>query len=105
MSNKSSIILRPILSEKGSMLGEVLNKYVFQVEKKSNKIEIKNAIEEKFKVKVIKIATMNFKGKNKNMTIKSNGHVLRTSGNRTSWKKAIVTLQKGSTIDVLSGDA
>jgi large subunit ribosomal protein L23 len=48
---------------------------------------------------------MNFKGKNKNMTIRSNGHVLRTNGNRSSWKKAIVTLEEGSTIDILSGEA
>ena len=39
------------------------------------------------------------------MTIKSNGHVLRTRGNRSSWKKAIVTLEEGSTIDILTGEA
>ena len=104
MSVKSSIILRPILSEKGSMLGEALNKYVFQVEKQCNKLEIKEAIEEKFKVKIKKVATMNLKGKNKNVTIKSNGHILRTSGNQSSWKKAIVTLEEGSSIDMLSGE-
>ena len=104
MSIKSSIILRPILSEKGTMLGEVLNKYVFQVEKQCNKLEIKEAIEEKFNVNIIKVATMNYKGKNKNMTIKSNGHILRTRGNQSSWKKAIVTLEKGSSIDMLGGE-
>ncbi len=105
MSVKSSIILRPILSEKGSMLGEALNKYVFQVEKQCNKLEIKEAIEEKFNVKIKKVSTMNVKGKNKNMTIKSNGHILRTRGNQSSWKKAIVTLEEGSSIDMLSGEA
>ena len=104
MSVTSSIILRPILSEKGTMLGEALNKYVFQVEKQCNKLEIKEAIEEKFKVKIKKVSTMNVKGKNKNMTIRSNGHILRTSGNRSSWKKAIITLEKGFSIDMLSGD-
>ena len=104
MSVKSSIILRPILSEKGTMLGEALNKYVFQVEKQCNKLEIKEAIEEKFKVKIKKVATMNFKGKNKNVTIKSNGHILRTRGNQSSWKKAIVTLEKGSSINMLGGE-
>ena len=104
MSVKSSIILRPILSEKGTMLGEALNKYVFQVEKQCNKLEIKEAIEEKFKVKIKKIATMNVKGKNKNTTIKSNGHILRTTGNQSSWKKAIVTLEEGSSIDMLGGE-
>ena len=101
---KSSIILRPILSEKGTMLGETLNKYVFQVEKQCNKLEIKEAIEEKFKVKIKKVATMNLKGKNKNVTIKSNGHILRTKGNQSSWKKAIVTLEEGSSIDMLGGE-
>ena len=104
MSVKSSIILRPILSEKGTMLGETLNKYVFQVEKQCNKLEIKEAIEEKFKVKIKKVATMNLKGKNKNVTIKSNGHILRTRGNQPSWKKAIVTLEEGSSIDMLGGE-
>jgi len=104
MSVKSSIILRPILSEKGTMLGETLNKYVFQVEKQCNKLEIKEAIEEKFNVKIIKVSTMNLKGKNKNMTIKSNGHILRTRGNQSSWKKAIVTLEEGSSIDMLGGE-
>ena len=104
MSVTSSIILRPILSEKGTMLGEVLNKYVFQVEKQCNKLEIKEAIEEKFKVKIKKVSTMNLKGKNKNMTIKSNGHILRTKGNQSSWKKAIVTLEEGSSIDMLGGE-
>ena len=105
MSVKQSIIICPILSEKGTMLSESLNQYVFEVEKQCNKLEIKEAIEEKFKVKIIKVATMNVKGKNKNMTIKSNGHVLRTRGNQPSWKKAIVTLEKGSTIDILTGEA
>ena len=104
MSIKSSIILRPILSEKSNLLSDTLNKYVFEVERRSNKHEIKRVVEEKFKVKVKNVATMNFKGKNKNMTIKSNGHVLRTNGNRSSWKKAIVTLEHGSKIDILSGE-
>ena len=104
MSVKSSMILRPILSEKGTMLGEALNKYVFQVEKQCNKLEIKEAIEEKFQGKIIKVATMNLKGKNKNMTIKSNGHILRTRGNQSSWKKAIVTLEEGSSIDMFGGE-
>ena len=104
MSIKSSIILRPILSEKGTRLGEAQSKYIFQVEKQSNKLEIKQAIENKFKVKIKKVATLNMKGKRKNMTIKSNGNVLRTNGNRANWKKAIITLQDGYSIDILGGD-
>ena len=104
MSARTSIILRPILSEKGTLLSETQNKFIFLVEKQSNKLEIKKAVEEKFKVKIKKVATLNIKGKNKNMTIKSNGHILRTNGNRSSWKKAIITLEKGFSIDMLSGD-
>ena len=104
MSARTSIILRPILSEKGTLLSETQNKFIFQVEKQSNKLEIKKAVEEKFKVKIKKVATLNIKGKNKNMTIKSNGHILRTNGNRSSWKKAIITLEKGFSIDMLGGE-
>ena len=104
MSVRTSIILRPILSEKGTLLSETQNKFIFQVEKQSNKLEIKKAVEEKFRVKIKKVATLNIKGKNKNMTIKSNGHILRTNGNRSSWKKAIITLEKGFSIDMLTGE-
>ena len=104
MSAKTSIVLRPILSEKGTLLSETQNKFIFQVERHSNKLEIKKAVEEKFKVKIKKVATLNIKGKNKNMTIRSNGHILRTSGNRSSWKKAIITLEKGFSIDMLTGE-
>ena len=104
MSIKGSIIIRPILSEKGNMLSETHGKYVFQVEKVANKMEIKKAIEEKFKVEIKKIATLNMKGKLKNVTMRSNGNILRTSGNRASWKKAIVTLKEGFSIDILGGD-
>ena len=105
MSLKNSIILRPILSEKSTALSESQNKYVFQVEKQANKMEIKQAIESKFKVEIEKVATLNVKGKKKNTTIRSNGHILRTSGNRAGWKKAIVTLREGDSIDILGGEA
>ena len=103
MSIKSSIILRPILSEKGNLLTETQNKYVFEIEKEVNKLEVKQAIENKFSVKVNKVATLNVKGKKKNTTIRSNGNILRTNGYKSSWKKAIVTLQEGYSIDILSG--
>ena len=98
------ILLRPILSEKSNLLKETQNKYVFEVEKNANKLEIKSAVEKKFNVKIKRVATINFKGKSKNMTIKSNGHVLRTNGNRSSWKKAIVSLKEGFTLDLLGSD-
>ena len=67
-------------------------------------IEIKKAVEEKFDVKVKKIATMNGLGKTKQMTIKSGGRVIRTRGKRSNWKKAVVTLNDGFTIDLVQGE-
>ena len=104
MNNYKQILSHPILSEKSSNLSATLNKYVFKVEKNANKLEIKSAIESRFNVKVAKVSTMNVRGKLKNMTIKSNGNVIRTSGNRSSWKKAIITLAEGDSIDLLTGE-
>ena len=74
--------------------------YAFQVDPHANKIEIKRAVEEKFDVKVKKVRTMNFLGKSKQMTVRSGGHVIKTSGKRSSWKKAVVTLDEGFSIDL-----
>ena len=60
--------------------------------------------ENKFDVKVKKIATMNFAGKEKNMTVRSGGRTIRTQGKRSSWKKAVVTLMDGDEIDLLKGE-
>ena len=103
MNKHKQILSHPILSEKSSNLSATLNKYVFKVEKNANKLEIKSAVENRFNVKVVKVSTLNVRGKLKNMTIKSNGNVIRTSGNRSSWKKAIITLAEGQTIDLLNG--
>ena len=98
------IILRPLFTEKMSRLEETENKYAFQVLKTANKIEIEKAIENKFDVKVKKIATMNFAGKEKNMTVRSGGRTIRTQGKRSNWKKADVTLMDGDEIDLLKGE-
>mgnify|MGYP002859061594 FL=1 len=87
-----------------SRLEELEKKYAFQVLKGSNKIEIARAIENKFDVKVKKIATMNFIGKEKNMTVRSGGRTIRTKGKRASWKKAVITLMDGYVIDLLKGE-
>ena len=99
------IILRTLFTEKMSRLEETENKYAFQGVKTANKIEIEKAIEKKFDVKVKKIATMNFLGKEKNMTVRSGGRTIKTQGIRSSWKKAIVTLMDGNEIDLLKGEA
>ena len=102
--NIDKVIIGPLLTEKGSILTESLNKYLFKVEKSSNKIEIKKAIENKFNVKVDKVAIINVKGKLKSMSVKSSGRTIRTQGKKSSWKKAIITLQDGYNIDILGGE-
>ena len=89
------IIIRPILTEKMAIMQERQNKYAFIVSSESNKIQIKSAIETKFDVSVIKVATMNFDGKIKQMTTKSGGRTIRTQGRKSGFKKAVVTLIEG----------
>ena len=104
MKNFTEVIIRPLLTEKSNVLSELQNKYVFQVFKDANKIDIKRSIENRFEVKVKKVSTINCKGKNKNMSVRSNGRVIRTNGNRTDWKKAIITLSDDDKIDLINGD-
>ena len=93
-------LFRPILTEKMNQLEDSQNMYAFQVDPHANKIEIKRAVEEKFDVKVKKVRTMNFLGKSKQMTVRSGGRVIKTSGKRSGWKKAVVTLDEGFSIDL-----
>ncbi|MFC1565763.1 50S ribosomal protein L23 [Candidatus Neomarinimicrobiota bacterium] len=99
------ILIRPLYTEKMSFLEETQRKYAFQVDDSANKIQIKQAIEEKFDVQVEKVATMNRKGKAKQMSVKSGGRSIRTTGFQSSWKRAVVTLKEGFTIDLLKGEA
>ena len=98
MSTKSHIILRPLVTEKMSRL-EQQRQYAFQVHPQANKHEIKAAVEEKFDVQVMKVATQNRRGKAKGMTIRSGGHTLKTTGRRPHWKRAIITVAEGQKID------
>ena len=88
-----------------SILEETQRKYAFQVDPTANKIQIKEAIENKFDVKVEKVATMNRKGKAKQMSVRSGGRAIRTQGFKSSWKRAVITLREGFTIDLLKGEA
>lgn len=99
-----NIIIKPLFTEKMSILQETQRKYAFQVSQFANKIEIKKAVQKKFDVEVKKVATMNRKGKIRQMTVRSGGRVIRTSGRKSSWKRAIVTLKEGFTIDLMSGE-
>ena len=93
------LIIEPVLTEKMAILQERENKYAFIVEKSANKVQIKRAVEEKFEVVVSKVATMNIDGKLKQMTTKSNGRTIRTQGKRSGYKKTIITLADGYSID------
>ena len=98
------LIIKPVLTEKMAIMQERENKYAFIVEKSANKVQIKDSIEKKFDVVVSKVATMNVDGKLKQMTTKSNGRTIRTQGRRSSYKKTIITLQDGYSIDFVSGE-
>lgn len=95
MKHVYDILRGPLLTEKGTMLKETENKVLFKVAKNANKIEIRKAVEEIFKVKVAAVATINCKGKKKRMG--------RYEGKRPDWKKAIITLKKGEKLDIVEG--
>ena len=93
-----SVIIKPVITEKMTELGDKLNRYGFVVAKKANKLEIKKAVEEFYTVKVEAVNTLNLQGKTKSRYTKA-GYI---SGRKASTKKAIVTLAKGETIDFYS---
>jgi len=95
MKNIYSIIKRPLFTEKGGNLKEEQNKILVEVSKDANKIDIKKAIEEIFKVKVEKVATINTQGKWKRQG--------RSLGKRPDRKKALLTLKKGEKLDFVEG--
>lgn len=88
-----NIVKRPIVSEKSTALAEIGNRYVFEVEQSATKPEIRDAIEQLFKVDVKAVKTMMMHGKNKRSG--------RFEYKRTNWKKAIVTLAPGQRIELL----
>ena len=98
------ILIKPILTEKMAILQERENKYAFLINPGNNKIEVKRAVEKKFNVKVKKVGIINRLGKEKTMNVRSGGRTIRTTGNRSSVKKAIVTLSKGFKIDFIGSD-
>ncbi len=92
MKDVYKIIQKVVLTEKGARLSEAENKYIFNVRPDANKAEIKQAVEELFKVKVSAVNTLKRQGKNKRERTSSAG---RTAG----VKRAVVTLAEGSKID------
>ena len=93
-----TVIIKPIITEKMTALGEKLNRYGFMVDRKANKLQIMQAINDLYGVEVAAVNTMVFSGKNKSRFTKS-GVI---SGRTNTYKKAIVTLAKGETIDFYS---
>ena len=95
MKSLYSVIKKPLFTEKGSNLKESQNKILVEVAKDANKVEVRKAIEEIFKVKVEKVATINVEGKRKRHG--------KSIGRRSDRKKAIVTLKKGEKLDFIEG--
>jgi large subunit ribosomal protein L23 len=91
MKDPYTIVKNLLRTEKGTNL-LVENKYLFEVDQDANKLEIKNAVEEIYRVKVSKVNTISMRGKQKRVRYKR--------GKTPDWKKALVTLEQGSTIDI-----
>ena len=94
MNEAYDIIETASLTEKSTLLSDRLNKYVFRVKPRANKIQIKKAIEQLFQKTVVDVNTCNYAGKKKRER-KAN------YGRKPHWKKAIVTLKEGDKIDLV----
>lgn len=95
MNDFRLILKSPIVTEKSTVLKESENTVSFVVDKNANKVEIRKAVEDVLKAKVINVRTVNVAGK-----VKRTGQKL---GKRSNWKKAYVSLKKGETIDIFEG--
>jgi large subunit ribosomal protein L23 len=93
--NQYDMIVRPIVTEKSSLMKEEGNQYVFEVARNANKIEIADAVEKLFKVKVLSVRVMNMEGKKRRLG--------RFSGKRPDWRKAIVKLSPKDKISFFEG--
>ncbi|MHB8137221.1 MAG: 50S ribosomal protein L23 [Smithellaceae bacterium] len=89
------VIKKILITEKSNIDREAANKYHFEVDRRANKVEIGSAVEKLFKVTVTDVRVFNVLGKKKRM-----GKVI---GQKSTWKKAVVTLAKGSRIEVAEG--
>ena len=95
MKSNYLILKRPILTEKMLKLQEAKGQYAFEVDENANKIEVKRAIQEKFDVTVENVNIIRVKGKSKRLNTRRG----ITTGKRPDWKKAIVTLREGDSIN------
>lgn len=92
------ILIKPVITEKMTGLGDKLNRYGFLVDKRANKIQIKKAVQDMFSVSVTSVNTMRYAGKSKSRFTKT-GNVV---GKTCSFKKAIISLAEGEAIDIYS---
>ncbi|HXH18140.1 MAG TPA: 50S ribosomal protein L23 [Chitinophagales bacterium] len=93
-----NILIRPIITEKMTKLGEKLNRYGFVVDRRANKIQIRNAVEKMYGVNVTSVNTIVIPGKQRTRYTRTG----LTKGQKSAYKKAIVTLNTGETIDFYS---
>ena len=93
--NEYDIVLRPIITEKSTLLKDAGNQYIFEVQRDANKIEIKKAVEKLFKVKVVSVNVSNMEGKKKRLG--------RFEGKKPDWKKAVVKLSPKDKITIFEG--
>ena len=89
------VIKEPHITEKGSLQKELSNQISFKVDRKANKVEIRQAVETLFKTKVLDVKTLNVKGKKRRLG--------RNVGKRPDWKKAVVKLAPGENIEFFEG--
>ena len=89
------VIRGPVVTEKTTLQKELNNQVTLKVDKRANRVEIKNAVEKSFNTKVKQVRTLQVKGK-----VKQRGRII---GKRKDWKKAIVTLMPGQRIDFFEG--
>ena len=89
------VLKAPKMTEKTLSLKEQTNQYAFEVHPRANKVQIRDCIEKTFKVSVLGVRTMNVRGKKKRMG--------KYQGYKSSWKKALVTLKQGDTIEYFEG--
>lgn len=99
MKENYEILVYPILTEKMLQLQESERKYSFKVNKNANKIDVKRVVQTRFDVAVKKVNIVNVKGKSKQMNTRRG----ITRGKRPDWKKAIVTLREGDSINFFEG--
>ncbi len=93
--NEYDIVVRPIITEKSTLLKDAGNQYIFEVQRDANKIEIKKAVEKLFKVKVVSVHVSNMEGKKKRLG--------RFAGKKPDWKKAVVKLSPKDKITIFEG--